>query len=309
MEELKLDLRPRFSKDMGFFSKKGITGTFLAEGGLHGETAGSKRHMYYKGKGLEFDGYREYTFQDDAKTIDWKATLRANKKLVRVFNEERNKNIIFLFDVSSSMCYGSIDKLKVEYAAELISSLAYSFEANGDSIGLVMFADGLKHVRTPSVGNPQWILINRDLANPRNYEGGFSLVKTIKEFFSFVKGEAVVFLVTDFIGLENDNGWEKYFEIMSARFELVNIMIRDPLDNYLPQGVGEVVISNPYDNTTICINADKIRLLYNSYNGKYITKIKEFCEKLETDFLMLETNVDFEKPVVNFLIRREIIWR
>lgn len=309
MKELHVDFKPRFHKKMSFFSRMGITGTFLAEGGLHGETAGSKKHLYYKGKGLEFDGYREYTYQDDAKTIDWKATLRANKKLVRLFNEERNKNIIFLFDASSSMCYGSIDKLKIEFAAELISSLAYSYEINGDSIGLVMFTDHLKHKRQPSVGNPQWLQITRDLADPSNYEGNFSLGNTIKEFLGFVMGEAVVFLISDFIGLTKDKGWEKYFEIMTTRFEVISIMIRDPFDNQLPSGIGEAVISNPYGNDSICLNMDKLRFKYGNYNGKQISRFKEFCEKHQSDFLMLETDKDFVQPVTNFLIRREVIWR
>ena len=170
MKELKIDFTPRFNKSMNFYSRKGITGTFLAAGGIHGEAAGSKKHLFYQGKGLEFDGYREYTYQDDAKTIDWKATLRANKKLVKLFTEEKNKNIIFLFDVSSSMCYGSQEKLKVEFAAEVISSLAYSYQITGDSVGLMMFSDSLRHTRKPSIGQPQWIFIQRDL----NYANVFS---------------------------------------------------------------------------------------------------------------------------------------
>ena len=38
------------------------------------------RNIIYKivlGKGLEFDGYRDYTSSDDASMIDWKASLRA----------------------------------------------------------------------------------------------------------------------------------------------------------------------------------------------------------------------------------------
>jgi uncharacterized protein (DUF58 family) len=309
MKELKLDFKPRFNKMMGIYSRKGITGTFLASGGSHGEMAGSKAHQYYHGKGLEFDGYREYTPQDDAKMIDWKATLRANKKLVRLFNEEKNKNIIFLFDVSSSMCFGSHNKLKVEYAAELIGSLAFSYQATGDSVGLIMFSDGLQHRRKPSVGEPQWVYMCEDMRNPAFYEGNFNMSKSLKEFMGFFPGEAVIFLVTDFIGVEKDEEWEKYYEVMCAKFEVLTLVIRDPYDNNLPKGLGEVAFGNPFKKDSVSLDVDHMRDKYNEYNAKALTNLKEFCESHQSDFIMLETDKDFVKPVLNFLIRREMIWK
>ena len=73
-----------------------------------------------KGKGFEFEGYRAYTLEDDSRDIDWKASLRAQELLVRILVEERNVKVFFLFDVSNSMCFSSVDKLKCEYGAEII---------------------------------------------------------------------------------------------------------------------------------------------------------------------------------------------
>ena len=309
MKELNVDFSPKFKRKMGFYSRKGITGTFLAAGGFHGEAVGAQRHMYYQGKGLEFDGYREYTYQDDAKMIDWKATLRANKKLVKLFNEEKNKNIVFLVDASSSMCYGSKNKTKAEFTAELVASLAYSYQMTGDSIGLIMFSDGVKCLRKTSVGEPQWVAMCRELSNPKNYEGKFGFSRICKEIFSLIQGEAVVFLFTDFIGIDDDPGWEKYFEIMSTKYELIVVMVRDIYDNTLPSGIGEVAISNPFNNETISVDTDKIRVAYNERNARFILSMKQFCEMHASDFLMLTTDNDFVKPMMNFLIRREVIWR
>ena len=51
----------------------------------------------FKGKGIEFDGFRAYSENDDdASLIDWKASIRANEMLIREFVEERNMNIFFL---------------------------------------------------------------------------------------------------------------------------------------------------------------------------------------------------------------------
>ena len=37
----------------------------------------------YKGRGMEFAGYRQYTYGDDASMIDWKASLRAKNILIK----------------------------------------------------------------------------------------------------------------------------------------------------------------------------------------------------------------------------------
>ena len=37
--------------------------------------------IFYRGKSFEFDGYRPYTGEDDISSIDWKASIRANRLL------------------------------------------------------------------------------------------------------------------------------------------------------------------------------------------------------------------------------------
>lgn len=309
MKELKLDFTPKFSSRMEFYSRKGISGTFAASGGSTGMFQGEKRQNQYKGKGLIFDGFREYTTSDDARMIDWNASLRANKKLVRKFSEEKNKNIVFFFDVSSSMSYSSHKKLKNEYAAELIASLAYSYLHTGDSVGLVMFTDHLVLRRDFSVGETFWFTLCRDMSNPAYYEGPFNFSRALTEIMSFLKGEAVIFLVSDLIGLEKEEEWRKPFEILMARFELITLMIRDPFDNFIPKGMGSVILQNPFGGEKWLVDMEAVRGDYNKRNSDFIKTTKDFVEKLGGDFLMLTTDKDFQQPVMNFLIWREQVWR
>ncbi len=309
MKELAVDFSPKFSKRMGFFSKKGVSGTFTAVGGAFGMFAGEKRQMYYKGKGMTFDGFREYTPYDDAKMIDWKASLRANKKLVRKYSEEKNKNIVFFVDVSSKMSYASHFKLKNEYAAELIASLAYSFTQTGDTVGLVMFSEKMKKWRDPSVGEGQWLRICEELKNPENYEGTFNFTNSAEQLLSYMNFEAVVIIVSDFIGIESEPEWTKVYEILAARCEVLAIMIRDPLDNYVPKGIGTVLISSPSGGPRVIVNLNRIRDRYNETNAKFIDNFKAFNARLGVDMIMLTTDQDFVKPIMNFFIWREEVWR
>src|SRR3972149_6381710 len=73
-----------------------------------------RRDIYkilFRGKGLEFDGYRDFSPDDNAEDIDWKATARSQKLLVRRYKEEREMKIMFLIDTGTNMVFGSTEKL------------------------------------------------------------------------------------------------------------------------------------------------------------------------------------------------------
>ena len=106
----------------------------------------------FKGQGMEFTGYRAYTYSDDASLIDWRASLRAKETLVREFEEFKNFKVVFLLDVSDTMLFTTTDKLKAEYGAELVYTLAQSASRAGDAIGLAMCSDRLVSSVEPSFG-------------------------------------------------------------------------------------------------------------------------------------------------------------
>jgi len=85
MKELKIDLFPLINK-LEAALKRGFTMDLLA----------GNYQSVYKGKGMEFVGFREYNPDDDAMLIDWKASLRAHKSVVRLLQEERNITVFFL---------------------------------------------------------------------------------------------------------------------------------------------------------------------------------------------------------------------
>ena len=96
-----------------------------------------KRILYrtiFRGKGLEFDRYRDFNPDEDASSIDWKASLKANTLLARQYIEERDLDFYFVVDVSNSMMFGSSDKLKAEYAAEIVAALGHLILNSNDNL-------------------------------------------------------------------------------------------------------------------------------------------------------------------------------
>ena len=52
----------------------------------------------YKGRSMNFDELRDYVPGDEIRDIDWKATARSQKVLVRQFIAEKKHNIMLVID-------------------------------------------------------------------------------------------------------------------------------------------------------------------------------------------------------------------
>lgn len=92
-----------------------------------------------RGQGTEFDSFREYVAGDDVRTIDWRATARANDVLVRTWRPERNRHVVMLLDTGrvSAGRVGEGTRLDATIeAALLLGGLA---AAGGDSVDLLAY--------------------------------------------------------------------------------------------------------------------------------------------------------------------------
>lgn len=290
MEELKLDL----SKAIGRLRivTKDIVNTKIA-----GEYISA-----FKGQGLEFEEYREYTPGDDASLIDWKATKRANQLLIKKFEEERNLNIFFLLDVSSTMVFTSIKKLKNEYAAELVASIAYVTIEAGDSVGVALFNDTIIKNLSPKRTKHQFYAMLKSLVNPLFYGGGYDLANALSFTINSLEKNSLLIIVSDFIGLKGD--WRRYLEIAAGKFDIIGVMIRDPTDRDLPKESYNVMLSDPLSEKQVVIVADQIKERYKRYVQNQERMIKSAFLRLNCSFIGLPTDRGFVEDMITFFHRR-----
>jgi uncharacterized protein (DUF58 family) len=261
-----------------------------------------------KGQGMEFAGYRSYTFGDDASMIDWKATLRSKSLLVKEYEQEKSINVYFLMDVSNSMLFTSTKKLKAEHAAEIVSSMAYAILRSGDGVGLSMFTDKLNTIRRINMGNKMHRLIVKDLSNVNNYGGNFSFENVAKSTVALLKGNAVVVIISDFIGLKE--GWHRYLKMLNNNFEVIGIMIRDPRDRELPRDAGQFFIEDPYTGEKLYIDTAVYADAYKKYVEKEEQEIEKHFKAANADLLKIMTSKkDYYVDLIKFFKRRALTHR
>jgi uncharacterized protein (DUF58 family) len=255
------------------------------------------------GRGLEFDGYRAFMQDEDSENIDWKASTRGNKLLARKYIEERDLKFFFIVDVSDNMVFGSTEKLKCEYAAELCSAASHLILETGDSVGFSLINDKIIQFRKSEMGKRQFEIFSSELINPQNYGGVSDLNKVLENLIPTLdRSVSMIFLVSDFTRV--DESYKKNLELLGGMFETVALIIRDPLDNNLPDINKEIVLESPVNKQKLVINPHLAKNAYGRNAKQQLEDTKKMFENFGIDILELMTNENSSIKFAEFLSER-----
>lgn len=269
----------------------------------------SKYASLFGGRGLEFKDYAQYTPEMDSKFIDWKVSLKTNNLLVRKYEEERNLPIFFMIDTNSTMIYASTNKLKAEYTGELVLSLMHVMLQEEDNVGFACFNEKIgDHLLASSDVSVLYRVVNA-LSNVNTYEGTSDLTTALKYAVSTLRPHTILFIVSDFLKLSK--GWEDTLKIAASKFELITIMIRDPVDFVLPDTYSEeAMLKSAYPKKIKNIKLKEVREQYKEHMKKQTEYIRKTITECRGDLLVLTTDKSFISPVLNFFIgRRHKRWK
>jgi uncharacterized protein (DUF58 family) len=99
-----------------------------------------------RGGGTEFDSLREYSVDDEFRRIDWAATARASKTIVRTYRAERNQTVLLLLDSGRTMAglVGGVPRL--DHAMDAVMMLTAVATRLGDRAGMVAFDSEVRAV-------------------------------------------------------------------------------------------------------------------------------------------------------------------
>lgn len=158
----------------------------------------------YKGRSMNFDELREYVAGDDIKDMDWKASARSQKMLVRQYVAEKKHNIMLVMDTNRRML-ADTTKLKEKRDVALMSAgtLAYLVNRNGDYISSTYVAGELvKHFPFKmGLMNVENILENYYKAV--TMENQSMLSTSLEYIIRNFKRRMIIIVVTDMEGMRN----------------------------------------------------------------------------------------------------------
>ncbi|QIN28852.1 DUF58 domain-containing protein [Brevibacterium luteolum] len=118
-----------------------------------------------RGMGTEFDSLREYVRGDDVRSIDWRATARAQHLMVKTWRPERDRRVVIVLDSSRLAARRMGDGTAFDAAMEAAMLLGALASGGGDRVDiLVADARVRRHIGPISGSDPLGIMTN-DLAD------------------------------------------------------------------------------------------------------------------------------------------------
>lgn len=117
--------------------------------------AGGYRARRLPGVGREFSHYRDYTPDDDYRSVSWKATARRNKPITAVHESEHSQDIVFCLDVGRMMATRVGTLTKLDHAINAILMLTHVSQTFQDNLGLLVFSHTVHLYLPPAKGRAQ----------------------------------------------------------------------------------------------------------------------------------------------------------
>lgn len=254
----------------------------------------------FKWRWIEFSDYRLYDENDDAKYIDFLASAREGKLLIKRFTEERELTVFFLLDISETMQYGYTIP-KIQTLLETFYAIAFSAQKNNDKIWALIFDDAWYELIKPG----KWIknihkILQIISESKIKSKKDFSVHWLLTFFNNLPIKNSLVFLLTD----KMDEIDDKNLKILSLKNDFVYINIFDTTENNLLDDGGVLKITNK--NNSFFINLYDTQKVQ-AYKQLRISKINKWKTKLlkyKISYLSFDNETNIFTQLLTFFKNR-----
>jgi uncharacterized protein (DUF58 family) len=272
---------------------------------LDGLLQGDYRTLFY-GHGLDFADLREYQPEDDVRYIDWNVTARMDVPYVRQYVEEREITAWFLLDLSPSMDFGGVERLKRAVLIDFVATIARLLTRHGNRVGAVFYGSRVERTIPPGGGRAQVLrLVNDLLKQPPLPQAPFTeLAPLLEAGLRATKRRALIFIISDFISAP---GWERPLYLLNRRHDVLAIRLWDPRETELPD-IGPMIMEDAETGEQLYVDTRdrKFRQRFREAAERREATLVDAFRRSGVDMLPLSTEEDLTRAIVRFAARRRL---
>jgi uncharacterized protein (DUF58 family) len=247
-----------------------------------------------RGRGLNFDELRRYQPGDDLRHLDWRASLRTGKPVVRTFTEERDRPALIVVDQRMSMFFGSQRSFKSALGAELAALAAWMVFNAGDRVGGLVFNDQRIDSIAPLRSRKRVEALlsriaeqNRALsaANP-DAEDEDQLDKVLQRCLALAGHDHLICIVSDFAG-----AGERTLQLMrqlSAHNDVIALQVYDPLAMKLPNN-GRLLVTQGELQVELAIEKRNVHQPLGDFLSGRLQDVATLLRRSQVPLMMFST--------------------
>ena len=261
---------------------------------------GSYRSVF-KGSGLTFSDFREYSIGDDVRSVSWPLTAKMGKTYVKVFEEDRGSTFVLMIDVSASSFFGTKNQTKKDVIQQLAALIALSAEKNQDQLSVLLFSDRVEKYIPPSKGRNHTLSIIQQIYNHKPSHKGTHFKDPCQHLSRVLKKRCYVFILSDFMAQDS----KTYLSRLSHRHDVTGIIVQDPLEKELPPlGLMDLQDVESGKSWTIDTSGFAFQKVYKDKLKEIETKREENLKKAGVNYFYVSTHQDIFKPFIQFMQKK-----
>ncbi|NWA02651.1 DUF58 domain-containing protein [Pseudomonas gingeri] len=247
-----------------------------------------------RGRGLNFDELRRYQPGDDLRHLDWRASLRTGKPVVRTFTEERDRPALIVLDQRMSMFFGSRRSFKSATAAELAALAAWMVFNAGDRVGGLVFNDQridsvaplrsrqrvealcsriVEHNQALHAGNP-------------DSEGQDQLDKVLQQCVALAGHDHLVCLISDFAGAGPRT--LQWLRQLAAHNDVIAMQVYDPLALNVPDQ-GRLRVTQGQLQVELAVEQRQVHQPLGEFLGGRLRDVAQLLRRSQVPLMMFST--------------------
>jgi uncharacterized protein (DUF58 family) len=268
-----------------------------------------------RGFSVEFADYRPYQPGDDLRYLDWKIAARADRWVIRQFEEETNLRATIVLDVSRSMAWsgaaiaprdpGAASRLtKAEYAERVAASVALLLLRQRDAVGLIRFDDRIRSSVPPRARRGQWTRLLGALAEPGSGKAS-SAGEALGQAGRLIRRRGLIILVSDLL-MEVTEVETAVRGLRTAGHDVTVLHIMDPAERELPPG-GEALFVDPESSLELPTRVPDVRAAYGETVTHVIAEWRRVFGGLGAGYEIIQTDQPFGVPLRRAFAARQAL--
>jgi uncharacterized protein (DUF58 family) len=262
---------------------------------------GGNHTSRFGGPGQEFLDHRQFYQGDDLRAVNWRAYLRLDKLVLKMYQLEPRVPVRILIDISPSMSVdsGAGSTGKFDYARQLAGALCYVGLVRLDSMTLQPFSNKLHDSYAASGGRHRFqpvidYLTSLEPGGPTNF------MDCSRQFIAKFPQRGLVIVISDFL---DDGEFEKPIQFLSDfGHELVLIQTWADQDR-TPPWDGERELEDAETGQKVELAFDKdARAQYTAAFDAYASKVRHVAERAGGRYLGIPSSIPVDQAIFGPLV-------
>lgn len=258
-----------------------------------------------RGFSVEFADYRPYQPGDDLRYLDWKIAARADRWVVRQFEEETNLRSTIVLDVSRSMAWSgaaltprdpaaAARLTKLAYAERVAAAVALLLLRQRDAVGLIRFDDRIRTSIPPRARHGQWRRIVSGLGEPGSGRASSAAV-ALAQAARLITRRGLIVLISDLL-METAEVEDAIRGLRAVGHDVTVLHIIDPAERELPAG-GEALFVDLESEIEVPARIAEVRTAYRATVEHVIAEWRRIFGGAGAGYDVIDTGEPFGVPL------------